>query len=87
MIRFTVIHLLFLLLPFVVYAIYWWFVLRPQAGQSEIKDTPWTGLIAAGLVLMAGSLAYTASTAGSPASCEYTPPRYEDGRVVPAQTC
>lgn len=50
----------------------------PQYG-----DAPWTMLAAAGVVLLALSLAATALLSGDDPDTAYRPPRVIDGQIVP----
>ena len=78
-----------LLLPTLAYLI-WVKVQRSQARASgatnflPLYKGPWFILVAAGLVLMIGSLALLAGLGGGIPAGEYVPPVLEDNRVVPA---
>ncbi len=73
-----------MLVPFVLYGIYWW-VARRRTSRG-LSDVPWTMLFAAGLVLIIISLVALNFLSGYDIGLEYTPARLEDGRLVPAET-
>ncbi|TVS00273.1 MAG: hypothetical protein EA406_01030 [Rhodospirillales bacterium] len=81
-------YLLPLVLPTVLFFLYTW-ISGPRQGDqgaaAQAQRAPWFWLILAGFVLMAAGLAFTALTGGGIAGSEYIPPRFEDGRVVPAE--
>jgi len=78
-----------LLLPLAVYAV--WLVLshRRAAEEAEgrrtwLTTTPWTPLLAAGVVLMAVTLVATSFLLGDPPG-DYRPAQVIDGQVVPGE--
>ena len=73
-----------MLVPFVLYGIYWWGV-RRRTSQG-LSDVPWTVLFATGAVLMILSLASLRILSGYETGLDYSPARIEDGRIVPAET-
>lgn len=75
------------LVPFLVYLAWWWFTRkRIEGGRGPLlQDTPWFWLVLSGFVLMTGGLVTTALTSGVGPESRLTAPRYEDGRIVPAQ--
>jgi hypothetical protein len=79
-----VIFVVFLfLLPFALYALYLRF-----RGQDESAPTighPWTELIIAGLVLVAGSFVLWGVFDDANQRGVYVPPHLEDGRLVPGR--
>ncbi len=73
-----------MLVPFVLYGIYWWGARRRTS--RGLSDVPWTMLFAAGMVLMIIGLATLRFLSGYETGLEYSPARLEDGRIVPAET-
>ncbi|MCG8692762.1 MAG: DUF6111 family protein [Minwuiales bacterium] len=78
---FTVIPML---VPFIIYGIYWIGAKRRQ--KIGVSDVPWTMLFTSGLALVVISLAFFGFTSGHEAGLDYSPARMEDGRVVPGET-
>jgi hypothetical protein len=80
-------YLLPLILPTVLYLLWWWTIGRRRARAAGhpagLADGPWFWLIVSGCVLAGGALVYTGLTGGMEAGGDYMPPRLEDGRVVP----
>ncbi len=84
-------YVLPLLLPTVLYLIWWGTIGRRKAtangGTAVLAQGPWFWLIVCGCVLLAGSLIYTALVVGVTTDVtsegHYVPPQLEDGRVVP----
>jgi hypothetical protein len=79
-----------LLLPTLIYVIWAVFFRKPGAAGDEdgphwVRQGPWLWLIAAGIVLMAAGLGFTAWTGGANPGGTYVPARLEDGRVVPGR--
>lgn len=88
MTRFLVQVLLPLLLPVLIFLVWAWLSSRSQDKGSlvaKVQNGPWFWLIVAGFVLMLGAVTYTALTSGGEPGETYTPPRLEDGRVVPGR--
>jgi len=85
MLRIVLIQLALFATPFVVWALYVLTVRRRKAATGGVfDDTPFTGLVVAGTVMVAAGLLYLAAFSGDPAGDgTYVPPRYEDGRIVP----
>lgn len=85
MIRGILFHVIPLILPFVVYAVYLYF--NKRAGG----DKTWRGKSIAvvtviGLLLMALSLVVLGSVSGeSRDGTVYIPPRFEDGKLIDSQ--
>lgn len=80
--------LLPLLLPTAIFFLWTWLFPRQSVsaeGAGHVRDAPWFWLILAGFVLMAGGLTATALTQGGEAGSRIIQPRYEDGRIVPAE--
>lgn len=87
MVRFSVVHLLFLVLPFVVYGLYWYFVLRHQNEPgAAARETPWVVLIVSGVALMVASFIVSAQMSGYGPEQDFVPARYENGQLVPGRT-
>jgi hypothetical protein len=81
MLRLLLQYLLPLVLPFLAYMLYAWLARKPA-----VDATPWLGLAAAGVGLMAVSLVTWGLLSGAPPGEKYIPARIEDGRVVPGTT-
>jgi Family of unknown function (DUF6111) len=82
-------YVLPLLLPTIVWLV-WWFTLGRHRTTAEgitarIEHGPWFWLILGGVGLLGLSLIYTAITRGFDPQGTYIPPRWEDGRVVPGR--
>lgn len=73
-----------MLLPFVIYGIYW--IGAQRRRQRGVSETPWTVLFASGIALMIAGLIYLRWTTGYEAGKTYVPAHTEDGEVVPAKT-
>jgi hypothetical protein len=67
------------LLPFALYYAYW----LASRDVPRRRLTPWTALIVAGLVLVAGSFVWLGLTEGDSTAGKYVPAHVVDGRVVP----
>jgi hypothetical protein len=81
MLRLLLQYLLPLVLPFLAYMLY-----ARLAQRPGVNPTPWLGLAAAGVGLMAVSLVAWGLLSGAPPGEQYVPARIEDGRVVPGTT-
>jgi hypothetical protein len=81
--RFLFQYLLPLLLPFLIYLA--WVALSRGRRPGWLDDTPWVPLAMTGVGLLAISLISWSLLTGSDPSARYQPPRFEDGRVVPAE--
>ena len=82
-------YLLPLLLPTIVWLV-WWFAFGRQraatgGGISRIEHGPWFWLILGGFALLGVSLIHTALTRGFDPKGKYIAPHVEDGRVVPGR--
>jgi len=77
------------LLPLTVYLLWAWYrtaYANKHGGEApDIEKGPWPLMLLLGAVLTMALLAYTALTRGANPDAEYTPPRYEDGQIVPGQ--
>ena len=75
-----------LLLPFLLYGVYVTLA-RRRAGagaQARWRDAPWVWITAAGVALMAASIAVFGVTAGVEPGTRLAPPTMVDGEVVPS---
>jgi hypothetical protein len=79
----TIYIILLFLLPFAVYALYLRF--RPESDNEPALTHPWTMLIIAGLVLVAGSFVFWGVFENANQRGVYVPPHLEDGRLVPGR--
>lgn len=85
MIRGLLFHVIPLLLPFVVYAVYLYFNAR-AGGDKKWGKISLAVTTMAGLILMAASLITLGLVSGEPSEGTiYVPPRFEDGRVIDSQ--
>lgn len=85
MIRAILFHIIPLLLPFVVYAVYLYFNAR-AGGDKKWGRTSLAISTVTGLVLMAASLIALGLVSGEPSEgTVYVPPRFEDGRIIDSQ--
>lgn len=87
MTRFILQYLLPLLLPAAAFVIYV-LLTRQRAGGEEsvaerLRSGPWAWLIIGGFVLATVTLVTIALIDGAPPGSDYSPPRFEDGEVVP----
>ena len=89
MVRVFLTYALPFLLPLSVYLAWAWYrmgyVKRHGGEAPEIEKGPWPLLLLLGAILSLGGMATTALMRGAYPDAEYTPPRYEDGRVIPGQ--
>lgn len=80
-------YVLPLALPAVMYMV--WAMIAQHRGKSVtetmagLRQGPWFWLMLGGFLLMIASLVTFGLTTGSPADRDYSPPRLEDGKVVP----
>jgi hypothetical protein len=59
---------------------------RKHGGDApDIEKGPWPLMLLLGAILTLGVLAATALTRGADPDAQYTPPRFEDGKVIPGQ--
>lgn len=79
----TIYVVLLFLLPFAIYAVYLRF--RPDSENEPALSHPWTGLIIAGLVLVAASFVFWGVFENANQRGVYVPPHLEDGRLVPGR--
>jgi len=77
-------YILPILAPTVLYVL--WLVMRGKGRKiPAVEDGPWFWLIIVGFLFAAASVITYGVTSGHEPGSEYVPPRYEDGKVVPAQ--
>ena len=89
MVRIFFTYLLPFLLPLTVYLLWVWYrvsYVRKHGGEApDIEKGPWPLMLLLGALLTMGLLAATALMRGADPDATYTPPRFEDGRVIPGQ--
>ena len=83
MLRIFLTFVLPLLLPTLIYFC-WLGLVQPADKPAEISGMTLAGLIGCGLLLLAATLVVVTVHFGTPQPGAYVPPRYENGRVVPA---
>jgi hypothetical protein len=87
MIRILLHYVLPLALPALLYV--GWVLVARRRGQTVaesfagLRQGPWFWLILAGFILMIGGLVAFGLLSGSSPDDDYSPPRYEDGKVIP----
>lgn len=78
-----------LLAPLIVYVAYNWARYRRRKAEEEgqpiphWQEWPWVILIASGVLLMAASLIGTSFLDRKERETDYSPPRMENGEIVP----
>lgn len=83
MTKIILLRVLLFLVPFVLYWLYWRLLKR---RHDKGKPTyPVAVLAICGLVLVAASFLVLRATEGEGTESTYVPPKYEDGKIVPAQ--
>ena len=89
MLRTTLIHILILLAPSILYIAFLLLSRRLRLSRSQAAETlrqmPWVRLLGSGLVLTAASLVVWAMTGGGDPEGTYVPPRIVDGEIVPGE--
>ena len=89
MMRTTLIHILILLAPTILYIAFLILTRRVQMSRSgaaaQLRKMPWVRLLGGGLVLAAASLVVWAMTVGSDPEGTYVPARIVDGEIVPGE--
>ena len=73
------------LLPFILYGAYLWLLHRRLEQDPAGRDTPWTWLTIAGLVLVALSFVVLRLAEGDNGAAVVVPAHMENGRLVPSQ--
>jgi hypothetical protein len=80
-----------LLLPIALFAAWTWYAQKRRqrtgdAAEADPVSGPLFWAIAAGFVLLAGTLVWLALSQGvEPGAGAYRSPRFEDGRIVPGR--
>ena len=89
MLRTTLIHILILLAPSILYIAFLLLSRRLRLSRSQAAETlrqmPWVRLLGSGLVLTAASLVVWAMTGGSDPEGTYVPAHVVDGEIVPGE--
>ena len=89
MLRTTLIHILILLAPTILFIAFLILTRRLQLSRSQmaaqLRKMPWVRLLGSGLVLAAASLVVWALTAGGDPEGTYVPARIVDGEIVPGE--
>ena len=89
MLRTTLIHILILLAPTILFIAFLILTRRIQLSRSQfaaqLRKLPWIRLLGSGLVLTAASLVVWAMTGGADPEGTYVPARIVDGEIVPAE--
>jgi len=83
MLRIVLINLLLFMLPFLLYALYAWFMRGEASAGGVLDDAPIAWLLIAGAVIVLGAIGYFISFEGMPAKGTYHAPTVKDGKVVP----
>ncbi len=85
MIRAILFHVIPLILPFVVYALYLYFDKRAGGDKKWGRNSVAVATVS-GLLLMAISLFVLGFVSGDPREgTVYVPPRFEDGKLIDSQ--
>ena len=89
MLRTTLIHILILLAPTILYFAFLILTRRVQMSRSSaaeaLRKMPWVRLLGGGLILAAASLVVWALTVGGDPEGTYVPARIVDGEIVPGE--
>ena len=89
MLRTTLVHILILLGPAILYIVFLLASRRLRLSRSQAAETlrqmPWVRLLGSGLVLAAASLVVWAMTVGSDPEGTYVPAHVVDGEIVPGE--
>ncbi|MBJ26187.1 MAG: hypothetical protein CMM30_08935 [Rhodospirillaceae bacterium] len=88
MLRVTLIHLLLLCAPTILYIVYLILIrkIRPVNTKDRVSNKlPFYPLIAIGAVLVVASLVSLSFSSGDPPEGHYTPPHIENGKIIPGQ--
>jgi hypothetical protein len=83
MLRIFLTFVLPLLLPTLIYFC-WVGLVQPAGERAGISGMLLAGLIGCGVLLLAATLFVVTVHFGAPQPGAYVPPRYQNGRVVPA---
>ncbi len=86
MLRFLLLRLLILLLPFVLFGLYLWVVRkRDPFDLANWNPAPLILCTSVAFVALAISFFFLAFTQGEKAGATYTPARFEDGKLIPGK--
>jgi hypothetical protein len=89
MLRTTLIHILILLGPTILYVTYLVISGRLKLSKSHaaatLRSIPWVRLLGSGLILAAASLVALSMLSGDDPGGTYVPPHMVDGDVVPGE--
>lgn len=91
MIRIFLIYVLPLIAPTALYILWRLWQIKRGSGtiegdmRSVVRAAPWVKLAAVGTALLALVLIIAALTGGEPPHEDYSPPRLENGRVLPGE--
>ena len=69
--------------PFLIY-LGWVWLLRRNAGPTELRDAPWVWILSAGILCALAGFIYLYVTGAHDPSTKLVPPALIDGVVVPA---
>ena len=88
MLRTTLFHIVLLLAPAILYFLYLVISRKVRLSRSETAKTlrklPWAWLLFIGIGLMAISLVFLIINTGENRDGTYSPPRLENGEIIPA---
>ena len=89
MLRSTLLHLLLLFAPTIIYVLYLMAARKLDMSSGKraqaMRRLPWLPLMGVGLVLVVASLVALAFSGGGEPHKPYHPPRLENGEIVPAR--
>jgi len=89
MVRTLITYVIPFLLPILAYLVWVWYRVRyakRHGGKAPaLEQGPWPLLLFLGTILVLGVMGTTALMRGSPAGSSYTPPKLENGRVIPGR--
>ena len=89
MLRTTLIHILILLAPTILYFAFLILSRRVQMSRSsaaaQLRKMPWVRLLSSGMILAAASLVVWALTVGGEPEGTYVPAHIVDGEIVPGE--
>jgi hypothetical protein len=81
-------YLLPLLLPTVIYLVWWYLIGRATSAPgvpAPLREGPWFWLILAGVALMAAGLIVTAMMSGTDPTGTYVPPTWQGDTITPGR--
>ena len=89
MLRTTLVHILILLAPTILYIAFLILTRRIQLSRSsaaaQLRKMPWVRLLGSGLVLGAASLVALSMISGGDPEGTYVPASIVDGEIVPGE--